>query len=291
MHLLFALAILFAPTAVFAESLQATSVPASLSSIPQGAQRVTMLTIQLEAPCGTDVTIEQIALRHTGLGSASDLPRVYIMENSKRVSNAQSFSGRSRTATLRPRGVTIKACSKRTLTVAADFASDAAAGGEHRVVLAGITTDQGAATITTTGVASPARATPSTTGTITVEYLPLHSTVRYGNNRTIARIRLSADGEADQLIQEIILTNDGSAQNTDLLDLELMDGTSVLAERGELDGDRVHFILEEPLSIGRSASKLLTVRADVRASVKRTIRLIVDEPSDIIAEPKQRGRQ
>ncbi len=285
-----AVATLF-PVTTFAAELTAKQVPFQLQSIPQGAQRVSMLTIELQASCDADVTIEQISLRHAGLGSASDLPRVYVIENGRRLSNAQSFSGRNRTATLRPRGVMIEACASRTLTIAADFSADAAPGGEHRIVLAGMTTDVGPATIVTTNPAPPVRATPGTTGTITVDYLPLHSTVRYGNNRTVARIRLSADGEADQYVREIILTNDGSAKNTDLINLEIMDGQRVLAVRDALDEDRVHFILEEPLLLGRNASKLLTIRADVRASVKRTIRLTVDEPSDIIAEPKQRGRQ
>ncbi len=250
-----------------------------------------MLTITLKADCDADIAVEQIALRHTGLGSASDLPRVYVMENGKRLSHAQSFSGRNRTATLRPRGLSINACSERTLTIAADFAPDAAPGGEHTIVLAGITTDKGPASIYAAGRSPAVRATPATAGTIAVEYLSLHSTVRYGNNRTVGRMRLSADGEADQSITEIILTNDGSARNGDLIHLELMDGQRVLGEIDALEGDTAHFVLDKPLTIGRNATKLITVRADVRASIKRTIRLIVDEPSDIIAAPTQRGRQ
>jgi hypothetical protein len=281
----------FVPSMAFAQNLSATQKTISHQSVPQGAQRVPMLQIDLRASCEEDILINDIALRHTGLGASSDIPRVYLTDGTRRLSTSVSFSGRNRSATLRPRGLIIKACNERTLTIAADFSADAAAGGEHRIILAGIGTDNGPTIVSTINGASSARATPSTTGTITVEYLPLHSTVRYGNNRIISRIRLNADGEADQSVTSITLTNDGSARDEDLVNLELMDGQNVLAEIGELDGDTARFVLDEPLQIGRNASKLLTVRADLRASIKRTIRLIVEEPSDIVAGPEQRRRQ
>jgi hypothetical protein len=261
------------------------------ASIPQGAQRVNLGMFTITAPCEADSSIESVTLRHSGLGDAGDIDRVYLAEGIRRISPARSFSGRENTIELRLRGLNIRSCTTRTFSILADFSSEAAAGSEHFVDVDSVRTASGTVTVAKQTAGAPVRPVPSSSGRITVEYRDLHGPVRYGNTRTIVRMLLSADGEEDQQITSITFTNEGSARNADLQRLRLFDGTTLLAPVVKsLDGDTLRFELDPPLSLSRNQEKLLTVKADVRASVKRTIQLIIDEPSDIEAMRQQRTR-
>lgn len=264
---------------------------ASAASIPQGAQRVNFGMFTITAPCTADSMIESVILKHSGLGDTEDVDRVYLTEGNKRLTSARSISTRDRTVELRLRGLRIAKCTTRTFSILADFSGDAAFGGEHRIDVVSVRTGRGTAAIAAgSDRTDSTRAVPATTGTITVEYRDLLRSVLYGKNRTLARISLSAEGE-DQQISSIVFTNDGSARNADLQNLRLFDGDELLAPVVKnLDGDTLRFELDSPLLLDRNQSKLLTVKGDVRASRKRTIRFIIDEPSDIEAMRQQRSR-
>lgn len=283
---------IFIAEPVFAEELMIDQRSLSAISVPHGAQRVGLVQLTLKAGCDADAIIREVIVKHGGLGSSSDIERVYVADGNKRISPPQSFSARTRTAILRPMNLTVQKCQERTIDVRGDFSTDAASGGEHRLIVSAIRLDDGtliqpnviAATVT-------AKTVPQTTGTVTVEYLPLLDTVHFGAGKTVARLTLSADNQQDQAIQVITLTNDGSAKDSDLQNLKLMNGQKVLSEEiKHLDGSIARFVLKQPLLIGKNSTVMLTVKADVRASNKRTIRFIVEEPSDIEATVQQRLR-
>lgn len=276
----------------FAEGLVMDQHSLSSVSVPHGAQRVGLIQLKLEAGCDEDAVIREVIIKHAGLGSSSDIERVYLADGNRRISSSESFSSYNHTAVLRPMNLTAKKCQERTIEVRGDFSADAADGGEHRLIVSALRLSDGtlihpsisAATLT-------AKTVPETTETVTVEYLPLLHNVRFGAGKTVARLKLSADNQKDQLIGAITLINDGSAKDSDLQNLRLMNGQKVLSEiLDHLDGSLARFALSQPLRIGRNTTVMLTVKADVRASAKRTIRFIVEEPSDIEATPEQRLR-
>lgn len=263
-------------------------------SVPRGANRVAMMEIVLNASCDADVRVDALSLRHGGLGAATDIHRVYLHNGVRRLSRAASFSQSDQTARLRIAGLTVPRCGTETVYAYADFSVDATSGGEHRVTLhstADISSDAVTVTLSSTGGTATARAVPANSGTITVEYLRLNRTVGYGANKVISRLRLDADNESDHLIRSITLTNDGSARDDDLRNLRIeASGRTVSGRLRSLDGDIAVFTFDPPLRLGRNASRVLQVRADVRASRRRTIRLLLEEPSDLDATiQKQRG--
>lgn len=288
---IFALAVLVTEPA-FAEELTMDQRSFPVVSVPHGAQRVSLIQLKLKANCDEDAIIKEVIVKHGGLGASSDIERVYLAEGNRRMSSSQSFSSNTRTAILRPMALTVKKCQERTIEVRGDFSADAATGGEHRLIVSALRLGSGNLIQPNVGSATlTAKTVPQTTGAVTVEFLPLLDNVRFGAGKTVARFRLSADNEQDQLIGAMTLTNDGSARNSDLRNLKLMNGQKVLSDTlDRLDGSVARFTLDQPLRIGKNATVLLIVKADVRASAKRTIRFIVEEPSDIEAAPEQRLR-
>lgn len=270
--------------------------PASTQTIPQGAQRVPMLTVTLNAGCSNDVTVNQMTLVHTGKGEESDIERVYALSNNRRVSRASTISGANQTVTLRFIRLKLAACTSQTFDVVADYAPTAASGGEHALMLkesSDIVSTTSEVTVirqeTTTRTTTPAR-----TGTIDVSYPPLSGSVTFGAQRTVARINLEADNQSDHVITSIIFTNDGKARDEDLQNLKLFTSNEkqVGSTLKQLEGDLAAFVFDPPLLLEKNQTRSFVLKADVRASKRKTIRFVIEEPADITAvSGKQRGQK
>ncbi len=96
-------------------------------------------------------------------------------------------------------------------------------------------------------------------------------------------MRLTGDPRKDQQLLALTLTNGGSARGTDLRSLALYSSANkrLSGVVASLDGDRVRLVMDPPFFLQRSAQYLVEVRADVRASSRRTLALEVDEASDV----------
>lgn len=255
-------------------------------SIPQGAQRVAMLTLSLSASCASDVALSSIDVRHGGLGSVRDLSRLYLMEGERRVSRGAVPNDTAAT-TLRLRSFTVPACETRILTVAADISASAAAAGEHRLSVEEVRADAPAMILTVSSSPRPrATVTPSVSASaIAVEFLPVRTSVTYGANRTLARLRLENDGRRAQSVSAITFTNDGSARDADLQNLALYNssGERISDAVASMDGSILRLELDPALMLESRDEKVLELRGDVRASRKRTIEFTIEEPSDVEA--------
>lgn len=263
--------------------------PAATQSIPRGAQRVPMATVTLEAGCAGDVTVRGIRVTHTGLGSASDIERVYATEGNRRVSRAAALPRNPAKATLRLGSLVVPACKTRVLSVMADYSRDADPQSEHALGIASFA-DIDASTEDIGGSLSspsaPVRVAPTSDGSVSVEYLPQLTSVLFGPRRTLLRMRLSAEGE-DVLIHSITLTNDGKARDGDLASLFLGTRDATLSNTvSSLDGDKATFTFDPPLLVEKGENRLLLLTGDVRASRKKTIDFQVDEEADIDARPR-----
>ncbi len=283
---------LWSPAAWAAESFLSATVEAvpTTGSIPQGAQRVGMLTVALAADCKADVTVTSLEVTHMGLGSARDLSRLYLLEGSQRISRGAAPSDKDPT-TLRLKAFTVPACGSRTLTVAADFSASAAAAGEHRLSLEAV---EASAPVTIEAASARlirATVTPSAdTPQVTAAFLPVRTSQLYGGNRTLARVRLSNEGDHAVIVTAVTFTNDGSARDADLQDIALYasDGTRLSEAVEQLEGSIVRLDIDTVFRLDSRDEKVLELRGDVRASRKRTIEFIVEEASDVEAAAARR---
>lgn len=260
-------------------------------SVPPGTQRVPMLTLQLSASCAGDVTVESLRVRRRGLGASADILTVYGMSDGRRMSSGNQLS-RSGEADLHFRELRVPACGKRSLDILADFAPVAAVAGEHWLTVehAGGVEAGGATVRLLREAAEPVRKRTSggpARGVIQVEYLSLLTTVRYGDNRTVARLRLRADGRERHRIFAITLTNEGSARGNDLENLSFHAGRGgpLGPAAPEMDGDRVRAVFDPPLVLERNQERVLELHADVRVGSSKTLRFVLEEPGDLEAEP------
>ncbi len=282
------------PAFTFAQSGELTvQATAALSqTVPLGAQRVPMLTLSLKNDCSAAATVRSLQVKHGGRGDSADLSRVYVFQEGKRISRSTSFSSSTQLANLRFTPVTLAPCGQATLTILADISQDAAFTGEHRLSLERVEAEGATVTIQTSAQSQNVNTAPQNVGGVTAEFLELPRTLRYGANRVVARMRLTADNERDQQVLSLRLTNDGSARGGDLQNIhaETNAGKTLTPVMATLDGDAVTLMFEDPFIIGRNEEHLVIVKADVRASRKRTVRFIVEEEADIVAEPYRAPR-
>ncbi|MDD4318935.1 MAG: hypothetical protein PHW10_01250 [Candidatus Peribacteraceae bacterium] len=272
-------------------SLAVTARPSqALVSIPQGAQRVRMLSLRLQASCDADVQVTSLMMRHAGLGAVTDILRIYMLNGDRRISSAVSVPARE-DRELRLRRFTVPACGSAEVTLAADFASTAQSGAEHRFSLAAVNADA-SVTIGADGQdpLSTLQVSPHTKqASVRVTFRDVLTSLYYGSNRTVARLLLTGIG-SDQRIRSITFTNEGSARDADLrnLFLETASGIRLSETVPHMDDRRVTVMLDPGLELRRNEAKLLHLKADIRAGRSHTIDWAIEEPSDIMAEEVSR---
>jgi len=259
------------------------------ASVPLGAQRVLMLQLQLTADCSGPVDVRSVSLQRRGLGANDDMKGVYIAEGHRRVSSVRPIARRDGSVHVYFRTLSLRACEKKTLMVFANFSSNASITGEHRILLTDI--DAGASAVhtlrrETRPSDSRMRTVGVPVGQISVDYLRLTTPVRYGNHRLISRFRLTADNRSDHRVHAISFTNTGTASDADLQNLSIeFRGRDVTTVATHMDGDRVRLAFEPPFLLRKNHTLQFGLRADVRASRKRTIQFVIEEESDIEAVP------
>ena len=101
---------------------------------------------------------------------------------------------------------------------------------------------------------------------------------------------MTGDASRDQEVLRIIFTNDGSARGTDLqrFRLQTTSGGTLCGLATAMDGDTVDLLCEPPFLVRRNEVRILNLIADIRASRRRTVRFLIDEPSDIHIVPAGR---
>ena len=132
---------------------------------------------------------------------------------------------------------------------------------------------------------------PNSFGTINVEYLNLPRVIHYGNGRVISRIRLSADNRDNHTISAITFMNEGTARDKDLQNIILVSsrGEVLSMTAPKLSGESVRLVMKQPLRLSKNDDVILTVRANVMASRRKTIQLLVETPGDVESAVR-RGR-
>lgn len=259
------------------------SQPSLTGSIPQGAQRIPVLTVTLSASCGRDVTLTSLSLRHTGLGDPTDILRIYALNGIARASRVAAVSSTYPSA-IRFSSFVIPACGTQTLTIAVDLARQASAGGEHRFTLVGATATAPVSIVASSATPGRLTVTPHTTApAVSAEFKPLTGEFNYGAQQLVAQLLLTSASNGDQQITAITFTNDGSAQGSDLQNLQLQTagGLPLSAPLQAMSNRTARIVLSPPLTLASHETKFVQLRADIRASRSHTIRWMIDQPSDI----------
>jgi hypothetical protein len=268
--------------------------PTQTQSITKGMQRVPVVALTFSASCAGPVTLTGIALEHQGLGNHRDISRLYLLDGISRASRTAPIVSRDGSVFLRLFPIELNACASKKLVVVADISADAEVAGEHGFSIPNAKAIESSAqtvTVLQRRASQSLRTVGGSQGTVTATFVDVLGKVTYGQQRMVARLRLRAQGNDDQVLTAITFTNDGSARATDLRRLFLESTTRTKLSRSvdALDGNRVRLVFDPPLVLRANEERLIALRADVVASRRRTIRFVLDEPSDLEAYAR-RGR-
>lgn len=261
-----------------------------IGSVPQGASRVHMMTLNLSASCDADIAVSQIDVRHVGLGAVSDITGLYLMSDTTRISRSVAFD-HSGDASLRLRSFTLPKCGAVRVKLLADFSRDANVASEHGVEItssAGVIST--AKEVIVEHAASDMTFATSRTngGELTVKFLSAASRlVRYGRTETVARLQLSADAKSGHILRSITLTNDATARDMDLINLSLQttSGKTLTVVAQRMKGKQVTLEFQPTYILNSSQTVVLLLKAQINGSITRKINFILEEESDLDASP------
>lgn len=265
----------------------------SIGSIPRGATRVHVGELNISASCDADISIDSITMKHEGMGSVSDISGLYFADSVRRVSRSARFTSGDGHATVRLYSLKIPKCSAQKLGVYMDFSTSATVASEHRVRIPGpssIMSTAKSATLQYIDASATTFTTPYRAGKISVNFLPIRKPLRYGRVETVARLQLSSDKDGSHVLRKITLTNEEQAHDMDLINFRLENtrGELLSAPATRMHGNRVTIEFDPTYVLDRSMTVVLLVKAEVRASQRRGVQFVLEEPSDLVSFP---GRQ
>jgi hypothetical protein len=124
-------------------------------------------------------------------------------------------------------------------------------------------------------------------GNITYDYGSVaNSSLKVGDTeKEVAELDITAESGEDVELNQITLTNEGSADANDLRNFKLYNSGNLLGEVASTDSDKVTIVLDEPLTIEENNDEeTITLKADIMGGVDTdAIQYEVDDTTDIQA--------
>ncbi len=260
----------------------AFDTPAS-ARVPSNATGVVFTKVNFTADNTADVTINSITVKRTGLGSSSELSKVYLYDGAKRLTTGRTINPSTNEAIFVNLNYTVPKGTTKTLSLVADIANSSS--GDHAL---GITSVVSTAT-SVSGL--PVTGNVMSTSTISVGKFDVESngasyTRKVGEvNEEIANFTIYVDRTEDAQFKAITLYNSGR----DILNnLKLYRGSDLIAS-AEKFGSNFVFVLDTPYNINKGESATFTVKGDVSGRRGDTATLYVRYKADVVVTGKTYG--
>lgn len=236
------------------------STPAS-ATIPSQASGVVMAKYNFTAASDGAVTLQSLVLKRTGVGSPSEISKVYLYDGDIRLTNGRTVNSSDNTVTFSSIGYTIPAGTTKTLSVVVDV-DDLTNAGNHAFSI------ESASSITTGG------ATVSGSFPITGNIMSFNTTdvggvdvegnntynVKVGEtNVELGRFSVYVNNVEDAQMTGITLYNGGR----DVISNLKLYRDSDLVATGVKNGSYFTFTLNSPYNITKGESVAFTVKGDV----------------------------
>lgn len=280
-------------------SLSADSPDAQ--SIPQNGSNIPFLALDLTNTGNDDVEVKGVVIAHGGLGDENDIDTVKIFDGIVQRGSDRGFTSDEEIAPLNLSNdpIVVKAGTTKTIVVAADTATESAAG-EHNVSIltpsdiTAVAADSGA----DVEVAGdfPVRGATMRVADVSVGTLAfdIQSTVADTDlevgqtDQEFAKIKVTAGNQEDTLLQALTLEMNG-ADDGDLANLYLeFNGQRISDVVDFVKNEKVIFDLtnndDEGWIVAKGKNLTLRVKADVISGVSNTVQVYFDSvKSDVIA--------
>lgn len=232
--------------------------------------------------------VNGLHFRRVGTGAASDIANVYLYDgNGTRLTTGRTINSTTHLVEFNSLDLDVPANTTKSVYVYADIGDPITTGGEHAIQL----TDAASVILEGTGSVSGNFAITGNTftiGAVSVARVDVKKGVTPTNptvgskNVEVSNFKLTANTN-DVEVRQITLYQAGSINNDDLTNIELVQGTDVVAE-GTISSDSlITFQFNTPFVIGDGVTKVFKVMADVGGRKDRTIKTYVEYSTDITA--------
>jgi len=264
----------------------ASNTPAG-TIVPKGASGVKVATYDVTASADGAVNITSLKIKRSGIGAYSDISKAYVFDGNTRLTTGRNLN--SDGIASMNLNYTVPAGTTKQLSIVIDLAASPTVSNNHNFRFtdissaASVTYTETAGSTFTIGGASVGSFTVNTNAGTTA------TDIKVGQDSLkLADFDFDTIENEDISLSRIVLTNGGSATASDISSLVLKYNGNTLAE-GSYDGELMTFEFS-PLTLEKDHSNYnFKVYADIEGGINNTIKLYVDEKSDITAVGKEYG--
>jgi hypothetical protein len=256
-------------SAGFTVSLAADN-PAGIT-VPSKSTGLTMLKFVVNG----SGTITEVVVQRGGVGASTDFAAVYLYNGSTRLTSGRSVASDTGNVTFSNLNITAPA----TLSVVADLTlttADIAANTDNFTV----TKVNGGAVSVSGNYFTINPNVAASTATI-AENTASWEVILGTSQAEVAKFSITG-GTNDETVTRVTLRQGGSLANTNLANLKLYTGTTLVATANALTSDKAIMNFTVPYSIGKSLQKNFTLYADiVGGRTTDNVKFYIDEASDV----------
>ncbi len=262
----------------------ASDTPAGVT-LPKNAASAQLAKFNLMAGSG-DVMVTGLRFHRAGVGATTDFSNIYVYDgNGNRLTTGRTINSTTNMIEFNSLNFKVMAGQTMVVVLVGDLSTPSSTGGQHSfelvdaasVVVSGSSTVSGSfpvrGNVFTVGTSSA--------GTLTVERGNTLSNPNIGSlEAEVSSFKLTANSK-DIQVRRITLLQAGSISNSDLTDLKLYQGATMVASTPSLAGDKIVLNFNPPYLITNGTSRIFVLKAKVAGRSARTIRTYVEYATDV----------
>lgn len=263
----------------------ASDTPAGMT-VPKNGSSVYLAKFNIMAGSAA-ATVTGLKVHRVGVGATTDLANIYIYDASgARLTTGRTVNSTSNMVEFNSLNLMVAAGQTVSVFVTADFGASSS-GGQHSVEL------MDAASVVVSGSSTvsgsfPVRGNVFTVGNANAARLDVQKGTQPTNpnigaaDAEISNFKLTANTN-DIQVRRVTLLQAGSISNTDLSDLKLYQGTTLVASSAALMGDKMVMNFSTPYLLTAGTTKTFSLHAKVSGRAARTVRTYVEYTTDVYA--------
>lgn len=269
-------------TPVGAVSVSIASDNPAGAVLPTKASGVTLMKFNLASSSGATVT--GINMKRSGVGATSDFANLYLYDGAKRLTTGRSIQSTTQEVQFTNLNLAIGAGTTKTLSLVGDVSTSAVSGDTHGFMVTSAASAASVSGLPISGSTFSIGSQSVSTLKVTKGSTPADPTIGQ-KSALVSEFKLEA-GTNDVAVSRVTLIQGGDIANTDLSNLELWQGGAKIASVAAMSGDKMHFVLDAPMTIPQGTTRIFQVKADVAGRGGRTIKTYVEYAADVYAMDK-----
>ena len=269
----------------------ASDTPAGMN-VPKNSSSVALVKVNLTAGSNA-VNITGLKFHRVGVGATTDFANVYLYDGSgKRLTTGRTINSQSNMVEFNSLNLMVAAGQTMSVFVYGDMGVGSnPTGGQHSFEI------MDAASVVVTGGSTvsgsfPVRGNVFTVGTqsagrvdVTKGATPSNPTIG-AQDVEISNFKLTGNTN-DIEVKQVTVYQAGSITNSDLSDLKLWQGSTLVAQASSVSSDgRIVLKFANPYLIANGTTKVFSLTADVAGRADRTIKTYVEYTTDVTAMDK-----